>query len=161
MRVWGVMMRVGVCEGLGCRKYRESFINILPTARLPLPENSEEVRQKMRVTLGGPCTHIAYTWAPKYLNRDYLKANVYTIQYYMSTWTLRVREGFPGFVGRRSPPLTSSFPSGRTSWMSLMAVMVKTIMPMKLMVMVALIRVIHDVDDQEEMMTVMLTAMID
>ena len=27
----------------------------------------------------GPCTHIAYTWAPKYLNTDYMKAHVYTI----------------------------------------------------------------------------------
>ena len=27
----------------------------------------------------GPCTHIVYTLAPMYLNRDYFKANVYTI----------------------------------------------------------------------------------
>ena len=27
----------------------------------------------------GPCTQIVYTFAPKYLNRDYCKAKVYTI----------------------------------------------------------------------------------
>ena len=27
----------------------------------------------------GPCTHIVYTLAPKYLYRDYIKDNVYTI----------------------------------------------------------------------------------
>ena len=27
----------------------------------------------------GPCTHVVYTLAPMYLNRDYFKANVYTI----------------------------------------------------------------------------------
>ena len=27
----------------------------------------------------GPCTHIVRTWALKYLNRDYIKAKVYTI----------------------------------------------------------------------------------
>ena len=27
----------------------------------------------------GPCAQIVYTSAPKYLYRDYLKANVYTI----------------------------------------------------------------------------------
>ena len=26
----------------------------------------------------GPCTHLIYTLAPKYLNKNYMKANVYT-----------------------------------------------------------------------------------
>ena len=35
-----------------------------------------------------PCIHLVYAWALKYLNRDYIKAQIYTN---MSTCTLRVR----------------------------------------------------------------------
>ena len=42
----------------------------------------------------GPCTQIVYTLAPKYLYRDYLSANVYTIWVHGPLGTLSRDSGF-------------------------------------------------------------------
>ena len=50
--------------GFRFRAYGYNYTNH-PSAQNPYPK--------------GPCTQIEYTLAPKYLNGDYFKANVYTI----------------------------------------------------------------------------------
>ena len=35
--------------------------------------------KRIRIPPKGPCAPVAYTWVPMYLNRDYIKAKVYTI----------------------------------------------------------------------------------
>ena len=50
-----------------------SLVKVLPEAAL-----SARCKQRL-LSFKGPCTHIAYTLAPKYLYRDYVTAKLYAI----------------------------------------------------------------------------------
>ena len=53
--------------------------NHRPADSASLNQGLAHVLLQQAANAKGPCTHIAYTLVPKYLNRDYMKANVYTI----------------------------------------------------------------------------------